>query len=168
MLPVIKTILYATGLSDGAPYVFRYALSLARQHGAKIIVVHAVEPLSAFGQSLVEQYISHQDSEEMHSKARQTVKAQIEERIKQLCARECNGTPECGNSVETIQVVEGYPDQVILHAAKACRADVIVMGAQRHSLVGEVMLGSNTRKVLQRAEQPVFVVRVPKGTPETF
>ena len=166
MLPAIKTILYATGLSDGAPYVFRYALSLARKHEAKIIVIHAVEPLSAFGQSLVEQYISHQDSEEMHSKARQTVKAQIEERIKQLCARECNGTPGCGNPVETIHVVEGYPAQVILQAARDCGADIIVMGAQRHTLVGEVMLGSNTRKVLQQAEQPVFVVRVPKGTPE--
>jgi len=166
MLPAIKTILYATGLRSGAPYVFRYALTLARQHQAKIVVVHGVEPLSAFGQSLVEQYISHQDSEAMHSKARETVKAQIEERIKQLCAKECNGTPECGNSVSAIQVVDGYPDQVILHAAKACSADVIVMGAQGQSLVGEVMLGSTTRKVLQRAEQPVFVVRVPKGTPE--
>ena len=166
MLPAIKTILYATGLSDGAPYVFRYALSLARQHGARIVVVHAVEPLSVFGQSLVEQYISHQDSEEMHSKARETVKAQIEERIKQLCAKECNGTAECGNPVDDIQIVEGYPAQVILHAAKACSADVIVMGAQRHSLVGEVMLGSTTRKVLHNAEQPVFVVRVPKGTTE--
>lgn len=166
MLPTIKTILYATGLRSNAPYVFRYALTLARQHGAKIVVVHGVEPLSAFGQSLVEQYISHQDSEAMHSKARETVKAQIEERIKKLCAKECNGTPECGNPVSVIQVVDGYPAQVILQAAKDCSADVIVMGAQSQSLVGEVMLGSTTRKVLHNAEQPVFVVRVPKGTPE--
>ncbi len=70
MLPKIKTILYATGLGPAAPYVFRYALSLARQHEARIIAVHGMEPLSTFGQSLVEQYISHEQSEEMHQQAR--------------------------------------------------------------------------------------------------
>ena len=54
MLPAIKTILYATDLSQGSPYIFRYALTLARQHQAKIVVVHAIEPLTPFGQSLVE------------------------------------------------------------------------------------------------------------------
>jgi nucleotide-binding universal stress UspA family protein len=167
MLPAIKTILYATGLSQGSPYIFRYALALARKHEAKIVVVHAIEPLTTFGQSLVEQYISHDTSEAMHSKARDTVKGQIEERIKQLCTTECNGAAECATLVSSIQVVDGYPSQVILEAAKACAADVIVMGSQRHTLIGEVMLGSSTRKVLHNAEQPVFVVRVPKDFAET-
>jgi nucleotide-binding universal stress UspA family protein len=167
MLPAIKTILYATGLSQGSPYIFRYALTLARQYQAKIVAVHAIEPLTTFGQSLVEQYISHDASETLHSKARETVKGQIEERIKQLCATECNGATECATLVSAIQVIDGYPAQVVLDAAKACAADVIVMGSQRLSLIGEVMLGSTTRKVLHNAEQPVFVVRVPKDFAET-
>ncbi len=168
MLPPIKTILYATGLSQGAPYIFRYALTLARQHQAKIVVVHAIEPLTTFGQSLVEQYMSHDASETLHSKARDTVKGQIEERIKQLCAKECNGATECATLVSSIQVIDGYPAQVVLDAAKTCAADIIVMGSQRHNLLSEVMLGSTTRKVLHKAEQPVFVVRVPKDFAEAI
>lgn len=166
MLPVIKTIVYATGLGSGAPYVFRYALSLARQHQANIVVVHGIEPLSTFGQSLVEQYISHDASEEMHKKARETVKAQLQRRIEQLCTRECNGAANCENLVSSIRVVDGYPSQVILDVAKGCAADLIVMGAHRHTVVGEVMMGSTTRKVLHNASLPVLVVRIPEGYTE--
>ena len=166
MLPKIETILYATGLGPGAPYVFRHALAVARQYQAKIVAVHAIEPLSTFGQSLVEQYISHDDSEEMHKKARETVKAQIQGRIEQLCTRECNGAANCENLVSSIRVVDGYPSQVILDVAKDCAADLIVMGSHRHTVVGEVMMGSTTRKVLHNASLPVLVVRIPEGYTE--
>lgn len=163
MLPEIKTILYATGLGPGAPYVFRYALALARRHQAKIVAVHGMEPLTQFGQSLIEQYISHNTSEEMHSKARETVKDRLQKRMEQLCAKECNGAAECANLVTSIRVVDGYPHQIILDIAAECKADLIVMGAHSHSLVGEVMVGSTTRKVLHSAALPVLVVKIPEG-----
>ncbi len=168
MLPKIATILYATGLGPGAPYVFRYALALARQHKAKIVAVHGMEPLSTFGKSLVEQYISHDSSEQMHSKARETVKMQLQERMEKLCASECNHVPQCDNPVSATHVVEGYPAQVIVNIAKEVSADLIVMGAQSHGKISEVMMGSTTRKVLHNATQPVLVVRVPKGFTEEF
>ncbi len=168
MLPETKTILYATGLGAGAPYVFRHALAMARRYQAKIVAVHAVEPLPPFGQSLVEHYIAHDVSEEMHRKARESFKAQLQERLRQLCVQECNGTAECDNLVTSIRVVEGHPAEVILDAAKECSADVIVMGSHRHSVIGEVVLGSTARKVLHGATLPVLVVRIPKGYSESF
>ncbi len=166
MLPKIETILYTSDLGPGAPYVFRYALALARQHQAKIVAVHGMEPLSAFAQSLVEQYISHASSEEMHSQARDTVKAQIKKRMEQLCTKECNNATSCENAVSSIHVVEGYPEQVILNIAKDYSADLIVMGAYNHNIISEVMMGSTTRKVLNSASQPVLVVKIPKGYEE--
>jgi len=168
MLPKIETILYTTGLSPHAPYVFRYALALASQHRAKIVAVHAIEPLTPFGKSLVEQYISPESSLELHTKARETVTSQLKKRIERLCNEECNNAPSCENAVASIHVLEGYSDQVILNMAEECSADVIVMGARRHSRVGEFMLGSTTRKVLHSASQPVFVVKIPKGYKEEF
>jgi nucleotide-binding universal stress UspA family protein len=162
MLPEIKTILYTTGLGPGAPYVFRYALTLARQHQAKIVAVHAMEPLSLFGQSLVEQYISHENTQEMHSKARESVKAGIKQRMEQLCTKECNNATSCENAVSSIHVVDGYPVRVILDTAKDCSADLIIMGERGHSKVGEAIMGSTTRKVLHSASQPVLVIKIPK------
>ena len=166
MLPKIETILYTSNLGPGAPYVFQYALALARQHQAKIVAVHAMEPLSAFAQSLVEQYISHASSEEMHGKAREAVKAGLKERIEKLCTKECDNATSCENAVSAIQVVEGYPDQVILDVAKEYSADLIIMGTYSHNIVSKVM-GSTTRRVLNHASQPVLVVKVPEGYKET-
>ncbi len=166
MLPKIKTILYTSDLGSGAPYVFRHALALARQHQAKIVAVHAMEPLSTFAQNLVEQYISHSNSEELHSKARETVTAQIKKRIELLCTKECNKATSCENAVSAIHVIEGYPDQVILDVAKDNSADLIVMGAYSHNVLSEMMMGSTTRKVLNRASQPVLVVKIPKNYAE--
>lgn len=163
MLPQVKTILFATGLGAGAPYVFRHALALARQHQAKIVAVHVIEPLSPFGQSLVEHYISHDVSMGMHKKAQEKVKSQLQERLKQLCVKECNGTTECDNLVSSILVLEGQPAYVIQDTAKNSSADLIVMGAHRHTMIGEVMVGSTTRKVLQITDLPVLVVKIPKG-----
>jgi len=162
MLPKIKKILYATGLGPGAPCVFRYALSLARQHGAQIVAVHGMEPLSPFAQSLVELHISHDASEEIHRRGRETVKQNLHDRIRRLCEKE-NGDAEDGCRVIDIRIVEGQPAQVVLAVAAEVGADLIVMGAHRHTVLGEAVLGTTTHKVLHSASIPVLVVRIPEG-----
>jgi hypothetical protein len=44
-------------------------------------VVAPPHPHECVGQSLIEQYISHEDSEEMHRKARETVRTRLADRI---------------------------------------------------------------------------------------
>jgi nucleotide-binding universal stress UspA family protein len=48
MIPQIKKILYATDLSKNSAYAFLYATDLARSHDARIIILHAIEPLPAY------------------------------------------------------------------------------------------------------------------------
>ncbi|MEJ2202400.1 MAG: FAD-linked oxidase C-terminal domain-containing protein, partial [Desulfuromonadaceae bacterium] len=161
MLPKINRILYATDLDPGAPYVFRYALALARQHEAEIIVVSALEPLSNFARSLVELHISHHQSEELHASARDQVKEKLRQQIAHLCARECCADAQCSHRVAEICIVDDYPARAILAAADDHAADLIIMGAHRHTILGDALLGTTTRKVLHAARQPVLVVRIP-------
>ncbi len=163
MLPTIKTILYATGLGAGAPYVFRYALAEAEKHGARIVVLHAMEPLSPFGQQLVELHISHDRSEQIHKEARDHAVRKIEDRLKRFCEKEvCHATN--GNDViAEIRVVEGHPAVEIIAQAKALKADLIVMGTHRHTVLGDAILGNTANKVMHRSEIPVLLVRIPEG-----
>lgn len=163
MLPQIKKILYATGMGPGAPYVFRYALALANQHDAQIIAVSALEPLSTFAQSLVELHISHEQSEDIHRTAQTQGKQRLRERIVRLCEKECAVDQVCTQRVSEIRLEEGQPAQVILTAAKEYAVDLIVMGAHRHTVIGDAILGSTAHKVLHSAAQPVLVVRIPEG-----
>jgi len=163
MLPNIETLLYATDLEPGSPQVFRYALSLAQRYDARIAILHVVEPLSNFAQSLVEQYISHQQSEQMHQDARDQLKAQIEARLEQFCQDELAGDPEGRDRVSSIDVLEGVPSQLIVDQANRLKADLIVMGTHRHTAVGEALLGSTAHKVIHRTERPTLLVRIPGG-----
>jgi len=163
MLPKIQKILFATGLGAGAPYVFRYALSMAQQYGAKIAVVHGMETLTPFAQSLVELHISHEQSEQIHQNARKAMVAKIEERLELLCTKELCNDSEGRSRVCGIVIEEGAPAEVILQQAEKLGVDLIVMGSHRHTVIGDAMLGSTTHKVLHSSKIPVLVVRIPEG-----
>ena len=51
MIPQIKKILYATDLSKNSSYAFFYATDMARRHEAKIVILHAVEPVPAYARA---------------------------------------------------------------------------------------------------------------------
>jgi len=166
MIPKIKNILYATSLGPGAPYVFRYALSLAGAYHAKIFIVSAIEPLSTFGQSLVELYISDHQSEHIHEDACRTVKNNLFAKAEKLIAKESNSIPNGLAVIGEIAVIEGLPAQVILAKAEEIGADMIVMGCQRHTILEKAMLGSTARKVTHDATIPICLVRIPEGYQE--
>ncbi len=163
MLPQVKTILYATGLGPGAPFVFRHALNEAEKHQAKIVVLHVMEPLNPFGKHLVELHISHEQAEQIQEQARAHAKKKIAERVQILCDKETCHAPSGENLVSEIRVVEGQPHLEIVNQAKALGADLIVIGSHRHSAIGEAMLGHTANKVVHRAEVPVLLVRIPDG-----
>jgi len=163
MLPTIETILYATDLEAGSPYVFRYALSLAQKYDARIAILHVVEPLSPFAQSLVEQYISHEKSEQMHQQTRDQLKKEIEARLEQFCRDELAGDPEGRDRVCSIDVLEGLPSQLIVKQADKLQADLVVMGTHRHTAVGEALLGSTAHKVVHHTTRPTLLVRIPQA-----
>ena len=120
----------------------------------------AAEPLSTFGQSLVELHISHDQSEEIQNQARLKVKKDIQKRLHEFSEQELSVAAEGEDLVDDIFVIEGQPYTVIIEQARRSGADVIVMGSHRHSVVGEAMLGTTAQKVLHISEIPVLVVRI--------
>jgi nucleotide-binding universal stress UspA family protein len=57
MTPQIKKILYATDLSKNSSYAFLYAVDMAKKHDARIVILHAIEPIPAYA----EIYIAKKD-----------------------------------------------------------------------------------------------------------
>ena len=50
MIPHIKKILYATDLSKNSSYAFFYAIDIAKKHDARIVILHAIEPIPAYAE----------------------------------------------------------------------------------------------------------------------
>ncbi|RMG89189.1 MAG: universal stress protein [Candidatus Dadabacteria bacterium] len=159
MLPEIRTILFASDLSPRAPDAFRWAMSLAQRYDAKIIIVHALEPLTPMTKSMVDVYLPKEVREKLDAEGRQRIMDRVRERLELFCQEETCTDPQGRDRVKEIRIVEGRPSQAILDEAERCQADVIVMGSHGHSAVGEVLLGSVAHRVTQRAKVPVLVVR---------
>jgi nucleotide-binding universal stress UspA family protein len=45
MVTQIKKILYATDLSKNSSYAFLYGTDMAKRHHARIVILHAIEPM---------------------------------------------------------------------------------------------------------------------------
>ena len=160
MLPEIKRILYATDLSSEAPKVFRYALKLARDNRAAVTILHVLEPLGTFAQSLVELHVAHEKTEMIHAELSDKVRKDIETRLSELCAAEqCQGA-DGRDLVADIRVVDGQPAELILKASGEINADLIVMGSHGHSALSDALLGGTANKVLHRSAIPVLLVKI--------
>lgn len=163
MLPKFKTILFASGLGAGDPYVFRCALSLAQQYDARIRIVHGHEPMRIKIHNKHDAYTMMDTTEE---EANRKIEADIMANLEDLCSRELGDDPQGRQRVEDIAIVRLPPKQAILEEAVQHNVDLIVMGSHRHSVLVDAMLGTTTLKVLHSSIVPVFVVKVPENLDE--
>ena len=53
----------------------------------------------------------------------------------------------------------GTPAEDVVSVANEAKADLIVIGLRRRSLVGKLLLGSNAQEILTQADCPVLVVK---------
>ena len=87
----------------------------------------------------------------------------IQKRLKIFCEKELKDDPECTEMVESIEVREGFPAEVILSKADELNCDLIIMGTHGKGIIQHAFLGSTAKRVLRRTRKPVFIIPLPKG-----
>jgi len=157
-IPTIKTILYTTALGSHTRPVFRYAISLARQYNAQIILLHVVEPLSSAARAVIETYMSVEAADTAQRDNMQQVLKNIEDRLKKFCTDEMETKKTDVINVQEMLVVAGDPSEEILRVADKNKVDLIVMGKSTGSVFGSSVMGSVSRRVTRHAKIPVLVV----------
>jgi nucleotide-binding universal stress UspA family protein len=155
----IKKILVPTDFSDGSALAVGYALSLAKDHGAEVIAVHAIsskaikpfsEPYLAGGVGSAGEApiaIARQPNlENLFESRKQVLHNFLEQRI----------APELLRAVKITPLIRlGKVVDEIVSAAKEVQSDVIVMTSQA-SRLRRLFVGSFTERVIRRAPCPVL------------
>ena len=162
MIPEIKKIFYATDLSENARHSFGYAASLANSYGAGITILHVLEDVSAYQDSLVINVIGEQKWDELRKNKEQVVLDTIRERLEKFCEDVSRELPACPFITDDIIVKIGNPVEEILQEVDASGCDIVVMGTRGHGIMADAMMGSTSRRVLRRCKKPVLVVRLPE------
>lgn len=137
-----KTILHPTDFSPQADVAFHLACSLARDHGAKLVVLHvATNPAYFTGEGMA------------------VPLPPVD--IKPLGERLSRLTDE-SIKVEH-RLSEGDTVAEILSLAKETNCDVIVMGTHGRRGLGRLLMGSVAEEVVRRAPCAVLTIKSPVG-----
>jgi nucleotide-binding universal stress UspA family protein len=152
----IKKILYATDLSKNSSFAFFYATDIARRHNAKIVMLHAIEPIPAYAAA----YTGITD--ELKRKQQEETVEEMRTRLGDFCRKaEAEIGPPCVDLVSKILVPRGHPPEEILNAADKEGCDIIVLGTHGKGFLAHTFLGSVSSAVLNRTQKPVFIIPLP-------
>jgi nucleotide-binding universal stress UspA family protein len=144
MLP-IHTVLHPTDFSELSEDAFQAACRLARDHGARIIVLYVRAPalmVGPVGEAVptVPDPVQTPDDVKSRLSALHVLDPALE--------------------VE-YRVADGNPAAEIVRLAQAEGANLIVMGTHGRRGIGRLLLGSVAESVLRRAPCPVLTLRGP-------
>lgn len=136
----IKNILHPTDFSRASEEAFRFAVSLARDYGAKLTVLHVAEPpVIAYGEGPVPfNPVEYKEA--------------LRQRLHQLQAHD----PEV--KVEW-DLIEGHPATEILRTAEEVPCQLIVLGTHGRTGLSRLLLGSVAEQVLRNARCLVLTVK---------
>lgn len=138
----IQVILHPTDFSDGCESSLRVARSLARDLGARLVLLHVV-PFGFY-------------AGEMTVPVDPGVYREALDEERQLI-----DGPDLRYPVES-RLARGDAAEEVLRAAADLHAGLIVMGTHGRTGLGRLLMGSVTEYVVPRADCPVLAVRTPR------
>ncbi|ANY86354.1 MULTISPECIES: universal stress protein [Pseudomonas] len=154
---MIHSMLYATDLGVYAPFVMQHALALARTFNAELYVIHAVEPMGQFAESLLQSYLDEQTLDELHSEGVNTVMANIEQRVLENFRDELGEEADLA-LIRAVRVRQGDPAQVIIEQAQRLSVDLLIFGSHSQGAGVDVPIGRTAARLLQLSPVPVYMV----------
>jgi nucleotide-binding universal stress UspA family protein len=143
-VPRLQSILVPIDFSDESTRALRFASALAGPAGAKLMLLHVVEPI---GTPDFVYYPMLMENERVVRTAR--------ERLEQLRVEAGIQSAQLGG----LLVRNGVAFHEITGAAKLLKIDLIVIATHGYTGLKHILLGSTTERVVRHAPCPVLVVR---------
>jgi nucleotide-binding universal stress UspA family protein len=142
-----QTILCPIEFSDASTRALEYALTLAEETGARLILLHVIELLVDAPQL---RELSHFTVPEYQRYLEEDARARLRSAVPEEARVWC--TPE-------ERVMSGKAYRVILDLAEQEKAEVIVMGVHGKGALNRRLFGSTTHHVIREARCPVLTLR---------
>ncbi|RMR39576.1 Universal stress protein, partial [Pseudomonas savastanoi pv. glycinea] len=146
---MVRSMLYATDLGLYAPYVTQHALALARTFNAGLYVIHVVEPMGLFAESVLQSHLGEEALKELRGKGVNTFLDAIEQRVLDGFREELGDGHADLSLIRTIRVVQGEPASVIIEQAHKLEVDLLVVGSHSRRIEEGTSIGRTAARVLQ-------------------
>ena len=147
----VKTILVPTDFSETANKALSTATSLAKQFGARVVILHAYHAEIPMVVTMDAPYaLPPGFYEELSAEAQR----RVDKLAKEVKERD-------GVEVEGMAVAQPAASAIV-DQAESMSADMIVMGTHGHTGIKHLLLGSVAERVVRTATCPVLTVNPPK------
>lgn len=141
----IKTILHPTDFSESAALAFTVACSLAKDYGARLIVLHvATPPAFVVG---AEVGVLPEEPE--------GYREELQTKLNRLVS-------QVSDVLVEHRMVEGNAPTEILRIAEEAKCDLVVMGTHGRTGLGRLLIGSIAEQIVRNAACPVLTVKIPQ------
>jgi len=145
-----KTILHPTDFSMSSEFAFQLAASLARDHGAHLIVLHVERPVMGVCPAMM-----------APPPPPQVCNEKLWDEFRRLTAND----PRIREVHIKTEQTTGDPVTEILQTSRQQDCDLIVMGTHGRTGLSRLLMGSVAEQVLRRATCPVLTVKGPLSVP---
>ena len=143
----LHRILFATDFSAASETAFEYAIALARDSGATLMMVHVEEPTVSYpGGEMVYVYAEQPNP---------VVRQMLEARASRI-----------GSIPYELYLETGHAADEIARLADDQKADLIVLGTHGRRGLVRLLMGSVAELVMRRATCPVLAVKAAAGAKE--
>jgi nucleotide-binding universal stress UspA family protein len=167
MFKLIKSILFATDLSEKCIPAFDFAVSLAIRYQATIVLLHVTEKLPGYIESRLKGLLGEQEMEKVaaqHEKsiresliAKKSSNSLIQAALEQFCSSAGIDDDACGYHSREVVIRNGEVVDEIISQSEKYACDLILL-ASRKGLMTKATIGSVIKDVLRRSDIPVLVV----------
>ncbi len=152
---MFKEVLVPLDGSHHSEKSLEYGAKIANESDAKIILMHVY----SIPQILREpSYYPPSDQAVLASAQMASLIEGIRDAGKKILDKAKRQIDKLGIEAEEV-LVEGHVVEEILRVAQEKKPDLIVLGAQGHSRIKEIFLGSTTENIVRHAPCPVLVIR---------
>jgi nucleotide-binding universal stress UspA family protein len=167
MLKPIRSILFATDLSQNCQQALDFTLALATHHHAAVYMLYVIEKLPEHVDERVKNLVGvHQWGDMVDTKKTSAHKSLlgktpanvlVREAIHNFCKQEGINDDACDFESREIIISYGEIVEDILSNAEKNGCDLIVLGGHQ-SLFSKTAVGSTTKGVLKKSKIPVTIV----------
>jgi nucleotide-binding universal stress UspA family protein len=144
-MKIFDKILFATDFSEASNCVSKYAIMLAKQFDAKILVVHVINELEFPIHGILPDHYVESHIKEMA--------AASDKMMKEFCSRNFKEF----ENYESV-ILTGIPYKKIINIAECEDGTLIVVGTHGRIGLEHVLMGSNAEKIVRMAKCPVMTI----------
>jgi nucleotide-binding universal stress UspA family protein len=158
----IRRILCATDLSGNCDHIYKFAMDLAGDRDAGLMVIHVISQRSIKAAKMLAYYLNESQNDVVKEKTYSAL-LRMKEQLGCFLKKEIKDHREYPGLVEHMLVYTGRVAEEIVEKANRFGCEAIVLGSHGSGFLSAFFPWGTTKKVLKQTKKPIFLVSVKKS-----